>query len=93
MSSLQATVTSRGQITLPKSLRDLMTLNAGDLVDFTVDNAGRIVMQKPGVAGASAGCGRPFLKPGQKAVSASQMKSAVRQSAARRFQTAIQKEG
>jgi len=90
MSSLQATVTSRGQITLPKALRELLTLNAGDQVDFTLDSTGRIVMEKPSQAGSSTGCGRQYLNKAQKTISASQMKSAVRQSAARRFQHATQ---
>ena len=31
-----ATVTSKGQITLPKAIRDLLRLGAGDRVDFIV---------------------------------------------------------
>ena len=31
-----ATLTSKGQITLPKAIRDLLRLSAGDRVDFIV---------------------------------------------------------
>ena len=34
---MQATVTSKGQITLPKALRDKLKLNVGDRVEFFID--------------------------------------------------------
>jgi AbrB family looped-hinge helix DNA binding protein len=36
-----ATVTSKGQITLPKVIRDLLRLDKGDRVDFVVQDDGR----------------------------------------------------
>ena len=39
-----ATVTSKGQITLPKAIRDLLRLGAGDRVDFTVKDDGTVVL-------------------------------------------------
>ena len=36
-----ATVTSKGQITLPKSVRDHLALSAGDRVDFVLAADGR----------------------------------------------------
>ncbi len=41
---MQATITSKGQITLPKPLRDRLRLHAGDKVDFFLDAAGRVEM-------------------------------------------------
>lgn len=35
--NIQATVTSKGQITLPKALRDLLHLKAGDRVEFIIE--------------------------------------------------------
>jgi AbrB family looped-hinge helix DNA binding protein len=38
-----ATVTSKGQITLPKAIRNLLRLDAGDRVDFVVSDDGTVV--------------------------------------------------
>ena len=40
-----ATLTSKGQITLPKAVRDLLRLGAGDRVDFIVKDDGTVVMR------------------------------------------------
>ena len=39
-----ATITSKGQITLPKAIRDLLRLGAGDRVDFIVKDDGTVVL-------------------------------------------------
>ena len=40
-----ATVTSKGQITLPKAIRDRLRLGAGDRVDFIVTDDGTVVLR------------------------------------------------
>ena len=40
-----ATVTSKGQLTLPKAIRDLLRLGAGDRVDFIVRDDGTVVLR------------------------------------------------
>jgi len=40
-----ATVTSKGQITLPKAIRDLLRLGAGDRVDFIVKDDATVVLR------------------------------------------------
>jgi antitoxin PrlF len=37
----RSTVTSKGQITIPKEVRDQMGLKPGDRIDFVKDRAGR----------------------------------------------------
>lgn len=37
---MQATLTSKGQITIPKQVRDLLHLKIGDRIEFFLDEAG-----------------------------------------------------
>ena len=39
-----ATLTSKGQITIPKSVRDALNLQPGDRVEFLVDDAGHVTV-------------------------------------------------
>ncbi len=43
---MSATVTSKGQITIPKRVRDLMGIKAGSLIDFERGQDGRVVLVK-----------------------------------------------
>lgn len=40
-----ATLTTKGQITLPKVIRDLWGLAPGDRVDFVIDESGRVELR------------------------------------------------
>jgi AbrB family looped-hinge helix DNA binding protein len=42
----RATLTSKGQVTLPVVLRRLWDLDAGDEIDFTLQEDGRVVLRK-----------------------------------------------
>ena len=39
---MQATITAKGQITLPKAIRDQLTISAGDKLDFFVNSEGHL---------------------------------------------------
>ena len=39
-------MTSKGQVTIPKRVRDALRLMPGDSVDFAVDSAGHVVVRK-----------------------------------------------
>lgn len=54
---MSTTLTSKGQVTIPKKIRETLGLEPGSEVDFDVDEQGRIIIRK---AGSPAG--RP---PGQ----------------------------
>lgn len=41
-------VTVKGQVTIPKAIRDRLGLTPGSRVDFEVDGQGRVVLQKSG---------------------------------------------
>jgi len=40
-----ATVTSKGQITLPKAVRERLRVHTGDRVDFVVNEEGELVLR------------------------------------------------
>jgi len=40
-----ATMTSKGQMTVPKPIRDRLRIGAGDQVDFVVNDRGEIVVR------------------------------------------------
>lgn len=42
----QATMTTKGQLTIPKEIRDRLRLKAGDRIEFAVGDRGEIVMTK-----------------------------------------------
>ena len=43
-----ATVTSKGQVTIPKEVREVLRIEAGDRIDFIVESENRVVVRKPG---------------------------------------------
>jgi antitoxin PrlF len=46
--SFQATMTSKGQTTLPKEVRERLNLHSGDKVRFTIEDGGRIAVSRGG---------------------------------------------
>jgi antitoxin PrlF len=42
--SFEAKVTSQGQVTVPKEVRERLKLRAGGKVEFAIENGGRVVM-------------------------------------------------
>lgn len=45
---MSSTVTSKGQVTIPKRVRDLLEIGPGSAVDFERADDGRIVLVKAG---------------------------------------------
>ena len=43
---MSTTLTSKGQVTIPKRIRDEMQLLPGSLVEFSVNGAGEVVLQR-----------------------------------------------
>lgn len=44
--SMQTTITTKGQITIPKHIRDALHLSPGNALEFLVNTEGQIVLQK-----------------------------------------------
>lgn len=71
-----ATVTSKGQVTIPKKIRDKLKLRSGDRLDFTEENQGRIIIRKASISVEEL---EGILhRPGGKAVSVQAMHKAIR---------------
>ena len=45
---MATTLTSKGQVTIPKQIRDALELAPGSAVEFTVNRAGEVVIHKVG---------------------------------------------
>jgi AbrB family looped-hinge helix DNA binding protein len=76
-----ATLTSKGQLTLPKPLREQLHLKPGDRVEFVITEDGRVEMQP---VTASVTRLKGMVPPPQRPVSLEEMDAAVRKAAAHR---------
>ncbi len=76
-----ATVTSKGQITLPKPIRDRLHLKAGDRVAFHERADGSIVVEAETIDLLEL---RGAVRPRVRGVSVDDMGAAIRHSAAKR---------
>jgi antitoxin PrlF len=72
-----ATVTSKGQITIPKPVRESLRLHAGDKLEFTVTDDGEVLL-RPVTRRVDDVFGR-LHQPGRKPVSVEDMDRAIRQ--------------
>ena len=81
-----ATITSKGQVTVPKNIRDQLNIQAGTQLDFTVNNDGTISVRPLNRTALSiVGI---LKRPGQKAVTIEQMNDAISDAASERYQQA-----
>lgn len=72
-----ATLTSKGQITIPKAVRDRLGLEAGDQLEFVFEAQGDRVVLRPG--NRDAGRLKGLLHaPGRHPVSIREMDEAIR---------------
>ncbi len=71
-----ATLTSKGQLTLPKPVRDLLKLNPGDAVDFVIGEDGTVHVRAGRFDVRDL---RGLLKkPGRKPITVEEMDDALR---------------
>lgn len=45
---MTSTLTTKGQVTIPKKVRDALRLAPGSTVEFTVNEAGEVILRKAG---------------------------------------------
>ena len=70
-----ATVTSKGQVTIPLSIRRILRVAEGDRLDFIVENESRVVV-RAGVADVSDLKG-VLHRPGRRPVTIEAMNAAI----------------
>ena len=75
-----ATLTSKGQLTLPKEIRERLGLIAGSRLDFSIDAKGMIVARP--VATTALGLAGLLRRPGRKPVSQRAIDDAIQSTAA-----------
>jgi antitoxin PrlF len=81
-----ATITSKGQVTVPKNIRDQLNIQAGTQLDFTLNNDGTISVRPLNRTALSiVGI---LKRPGQKAVTIEQMNDTIAEAASERYQQA-----
>lgn len=75
---MQATLTSKGQMTFPKAIRDQLGLEAGDKLEFTIiENGKLLIIPKKSSVKALKG----MLPKPKKPISLEEMESAIAQGA------------
>lgn len=75
-----STLTSKGQVTVPKAIRERLGLQEGDVLEFSVDETGCLLVRpRQGSAGV---CGTLRDFASRKPVTVEAMKEAVRRRAA-----------
>jgi len=76
-----STLTSKGQTTIPKDIRERLNLHPGDRLEFVIDEDGRVLVL-PASIDASELAG--MLKPPAKPVTVEEMNRAIRTRGGRR---------
>lgn len=66
-----ATITSKGQITLPKSIRDHLHVDQGDQLEFVIAADGRVRVQR--LAGSAKRLRGILQRPGRKPLTVEEM--------------------
>jgi AbrB family looped-hinge helix DNA binding protein len=78
-----ATITSKGQVTVPKNIRDQLNIQAGTQLDFTLNNDGTISVRPLNRTALSiVGI---LKRPGQKVGTIEQMNDAIAEAATERY--------
>ena len=70
-----STLTSKGQVTLPKEIREFLKVKSGDLIDFIIDRDGRVLVRAASIhVGELKGL---LHRPGRKPVTLREMEEAI----------------
>ena len=70
-----ATLSSKGQVTIPRAIRQALKVEVGDRIDFVLEAEGRVVV-RPTLGDVTSLKGL-LRRPGRKPVSLKQMNAAI----------------
>lgn len=62
ITSMATTVTSKGQVTIPKKVRDFLGIRSGSSVDFELTAGGDVVLKLVAAGAARRGRARPLSR-------------------------------
>ena len=79
-----ATITSKHQITIPKSVRQKLNLREGDQVEFDESDSNKVVLIKSRPPKKSDGIAKQFMKS-KKVLTVDEMKAAAGSAASKKF--------
>ncbi|MBU0710455.1 type II toxin-antitoxin system PrlF family antitoxin [bacterium] len=75
---MKATITSKGQVTIPKPVRDFLNINKSDQIDFTITKSGKVFVEMPKQSIARHGGMLTAYKP-DKALTIEQMDKIIQE--------------
>ena len=78
-----ATITSKGQLTIPKTVRDALRLNTGDKVEFVITENGEAIIRP--ITKKVDDIFARLHKKGQRPVSVDEMDHGIREKMRKRF--------
>ena len=79
-----ATITTKGQVTIPKDVRESLKLHAGDKIEILVTENGEAIIRPVSKKVDEMFC--KLHKPGRKAVSVDSMNNAIKERMKDKFQ-------
>jgi len=79
----QTTLTSKGQVTIPKSIRDLLHLYAGDKIEFVATDNNEVILRP--ITKKTADVFGKLACEGRKTVSVEQMNVAIHKKMREKF--------
>jgi AbrB family looped-hinge helix DNA binding protein len=77
-------ITSKGQVTVPKAVRDALGVEPGDRIAFRIEDDGSVVVEPETVDLLAL---RGLLKPRRRGITMDEMAEAIRKGAGVRLQT------
>jgi antitoxin PrlF len=83
----ESTITSKGQITIPKKIRELLKLNSGDRLEFMVESDGRVCIYPLNVDVRSLS--GILHKKGRRPIAISEMDAAIGEAVVEEFTRSV----